>query len=142
MTKQKPATWTVGAKVEGGWTVVRVRSFFAVLKNDEKPAAWAFQTVDGKITKAKSSAEAGEKGRAYRDAQLAKGVKVERAPRTAKAPAKKAPAKSAAKAPAKKAPAKKATAKDRVNGRGTSKPAAKTSAPAAPARTRKPRATR
>ena len=103
MTKQKPATWTVGAKVEGGWTVVRVRQFFAVLKNDEKPAAWAFQTIDGKITKAKSSAEAGEKGRAYRDAQKAKGITVERAPR---------------------------------------KPAAKKSVPAAPARTRKPRATR
>jgi hypothetical protein len=135
MTKQKPATWTVGAKVEGGWTVVRVRQFFAVLKNDEKPAAWAFQTIDGKITKAKSSAEAGEKGRAYRDAQKAKGITVERAPR--KPAAKKAPAKSAA-----KAPAKKASAKDRANGRGTSKPAAKKSVPAAPARTRKPRATR
>lgn len=137
----KPAHWTVGSKTKDGFTVARVREFFAVLKSDAKPTTWEVELITGKRIKAKSSAEAGEKGREYRDGQKAKGVKVERPAR--KAPAKKAPAKSAAKAPAKKAPAKapakKATAKDKVNGRATKATSAARKSPARKTVTRKVR---
>lgn len=121
---QKPAHWTVGAKKDG-WTVARVREFFAVVKSDDKPAKWAVELINGKRLTAESSTDAGEKGRKFRDEQKAKGVKVER-----KAPAKK----SAAKAPAKKtakAPAKKQSAAAKKSSR---QPAKKTTAAKAPAR--------
>ena len=127
----KPEHWTVGATTKDGWTVVRVRQFFAVLKkaSEGKPTEWAAETIEGKRLAAKSSGDAGEKGRTYRDAQQAKGVTVKRtrtAPaKKAAAPAKKAAAKKAA--PAKKAATKKAspakattrrvTARDKVNKR-------------------------
>lgn len=126
----KPKHWTVNAKAPNGYKVARVREFFAVLKSDDKPAKWAVEFIDGKIVPAKSSVEAGEKGRDFRDKQKTKGVKVER-------PAAK---KSSAKAPAKaKAPAtRKPTAKDKANGRATKAaapaPAKKTSPAKAPAR--------
>jgi DNA-binding protein HU-beta len=99
-TITKPEHWTVGAVTKDGFTVARVRQFFAVLKKGEgKETVWETELISGKRLKAKSSAEAGEKGRAYRDEQKAKGVTVARA--TAK--------KTAAKLPVKKAPAKKTT---------------------------------
>ena len=99
-TITKPAHWTVGATTKDGFTVARVREFFAVLKSTDKPTRWEVELVTGKRLKAKTSAEAGEKGREFRDAQKAKGVKVTKTKAPAKAPAKKAPAR---KAPAKKA---------------------------------------
>jgi len=98
----RPAHWVIGETTKDGYTVVRVRAFFAVLKNDEKPAKWAVEFIDGKRKTAKTSSEAGQMGRDYRDAQTAKGVQVKRTRKAAEAPAKKAPAKKApAKAPAK-----------------------------------------
>ena len=110
MTKTKPATWTVGTTLKDGFTVARVRQFFAVLKKqDDKGTTWAVELIDGKRLKADSSVDAGVKGRAYRDAQKDKGVTVER---TRKATTAKAPAKTPAeRTAAKKAPAKRATAK-------------------------------
>jgi hypothetical protein len=134
----KPAHWTVGKKAPNGYTVARVREFFAVLKSDDKPAKWATEFINGKVVNAANSAEAGQKGRDFRDAQKEKGVKVERP--AAKKAAAKAPAKTAKATPAKPA-AKKPTAKDKANGRGAAKaPAkapAKTVSPARSSRTRK-----
>jgi pyruvate/2-oxoglutarate dehydrogenase complex dihydrolipoamide acyltransferase (E2) component len=106
----RPEHWVVG-NTKDGWTVVRVRSFFAVVKRTgaDGKTEWAAETITGKKLAAKTSGEAGEKGRAYRDEQEAKGAKVKRSPAAKKAPAKKAAATKAA--PAKKAPAKKAAAK-------------------------------
>ena len=102
----KPNHWTVGSTTKDGFTVARVRQFFIVLKkqHDGKPTKWATELINGKRLKATSSVDAGVKGRAFRDEQKAKGVTVARAPRTAKAPAKKT---TARKAPAKKAAARK-----------------------------------
>lgn len=90
----RPEHWIVGGTTKDGFTVVRVRSFFAVLKKtaDGKPTTWATELITGRRLKATSSANAGEVGRAYRDEQQAKGVKVSRArkvPATKKAPAEK-----------------------------------------------------
>lgn len=126
----RPDHWVVGKK-KAGWTVVRVRAFFAVLKGEKDgKTTWAMETITGKITPAKSSAEAGEKGRAYRDAQQAKGATVKRT---------SAPAKKAAAAPAKKAaaPAKKAAAKKATTAKAPAKTAAKKAAAEAPAAKRR-----
>jgi DNA-binding protein HU-beta len=105
-TITKPEHWTVGAVTKDGWKINRTRAFFAVLQKGEgRSAEWAVEFIDGTRKPAKSSAHAGEQGRAYRDRQQAKGVVVKRTRTTTKAPAKK----TAAKAPAKKAPAKKTT---------------------------------
>jgi hypothetical protein len=130
----KPAHWTVGNKTpDKKYTVARVREFFAVLKSEDKPTTWAVEFINGKVVKAESSVDAGAKGRDFRDAQKAKGAKVERpaAKKTAAKPAAKTAAKAPAKAPAKPA-AKKPTAKDKVNGRAT-----KAVSPARSSRTRK-----
>lgn len=92
----KPNHWTAGTTTEDGWTVARVRPFFAVLKKqDEKDTTWAVELLDGKRLEADSSVDAGEKGRAYRDAQKAQGVTVERDRNPAKAKKNKATAKRA-----------------------------------------------
>jgi hypothetical protein len=67
-----------------------------MVHHPRRPTEWAVETIDGKRQAAKTSAEAGEKGRAYRDKQKAKGVTVARTPRTTKAPAKKTATKEAA----------------------------------------------
>jgi hypothetical protein len=102
----KPAHWTVGTKTKDGFTVARVREFFAVLKSDDKPTRWETELITGKRLKAKTSAEAGAKGREFRDTQKAKGTKVARTTTAKKAPAEKTAA-TAKKAPARKAPAAK-----------------------------------
>ena len=71
----KPNHWTVGTTTEGR---VHRRPGPPVLRRPQEvrttsPRRWEVELIDGKRIKAKSSADAGEKGRAYRDAQQAKG---------------------------------------------------------------------